>query len=56
MMGYKGVGDDTKIHYSREVFGFNPICGSRGYRTSEKIELVTCKKCLEKLGKPLTLE
>jgi hypothetical protein len=45
-MGYKGVGDRTKIHYSNKKLKWKPMCGSVGYRTSNKWPLVDCKKCL----------
>lgn len=47
-MGYRGVGDYTKIHYSNKGLKWHPICGSKGYRTADDWDLVDCKKCLAK--------
>ena len=47
-MGYNGVGNYTKIHYSNQNLQWQPLCKSQGYRTTHRWELVTCKKCLQK--------
>ena len=47
-MSYKGVGDNTKIHYSNKNLHWNPICNhSVCYRHSDNWSLVTCKNCLK---------
>lgn len=41
-MGYKGVGDCTKIH---KWCGNKLLCKSKGYRGTNDWSKVTCKKC-----------
>ena len=46
-MSYKGVGDNTKRHYSNKSLHWKPICKSKGYRTVNNWSDVNCKKCLK---------
>ena len=47
-MSYKGVGDNTKIHYSNKKLHWRPICNnSVCYRHSDNWSIVTCKNCLK---------
>ena len=45
-MGYKGVGDYTKIHYLNLKTMKKALCGTIPYRHVDDWSMVTCKKCL----------